>query len=71
VPKENLPYESLRNKGFVGAKVVGSKNVNELLNAYYGLSPWDDWKDPTYLDKLLISPEKKPTTVKYKGRKQK
>src|ERR1039457_7178468 len=54
VQKELLPYEGLREKGFVGAKVIGSRNINEFLNAFYGLHPWDDWKDPQYLDKLLI-----------------
>ena len=66
LPSDLLPYESLRSSGYVGAKIVGSANVNEFLNAFYGLSPWDDWKDPAYLDKLLISPDKKPSNLKFK-----
>ena len=27
------------------------------------LAPWDDWHDPFYLDKLLLSPDKKPKNV--------
>jgi len=46
--------------------VIGSAIVNEFLNAYYALQPWDDWKDPHYLDSLLVSPDKKPTKLLYK-----
>jgi len=66
VPRRSFPFEHLRSKGFVGAKVIGSKNVGELANAFCGLVPWDDWADPHYLDKLLISPDKKPANVVYK-----
>lgn len=54
------PYESKRNTGFIGAKVIGSGIVNDFVNAYFGLAPWDDWMDPDYLDSLLISPTSKP-----------
>jgi hypothetical protein len=67
VPKSYFPYEKSRSTGFVGAKVIGTKNVNEFINAYHGLKPWDDWKDPHYLDKLLLSPDKKPSNVRYKN----
>ena len=49
--------------GWVGAKVIGSGNVNKFMNAYFGLSLWDDWHDPTYLDRLLVSPEKRPAKL--------
>jgi len=49
-------------------KIVGSANIAEFLNAYYGLVPWDDWADPNYLDKLLISPDKKPKNIIFKNR---
>ena len=55
------PYEHLRGNGFVGAKVIGSGIVTKFVNAFYGLTPWDDWYDPSYLDQLLISPEKRPS----------
>ncbi len=60
VPRERLPYEHLRLSGWVGARVTGSGIVISFLNAYHALEPWDDWKDPNYLDSLLISPQKKP-----------
>lgn len=65
---EDMPYEHLRSSGYVGAKVVGSGILDEFLNAYYGLAPWDDWKDPQYLDRLLLSPSKKPSNLVFKHR---
>jgi hypothetical protein len=67
LPKRLFPFEHTRASGFVGAKVIGSAIINEFVNAYLGLVPWDDWKDPTYLDKLLISPSKKPSTILLKS----
>ena len=63
IPQDKFPYEEKRECGFIGAKVIGSAIVTKFVNAYFGLAPWDDWKDPNYLDKLLISPEKKPTGI--------
>lgn len=54
------PHEALREKGWIGARVVGSGIVEDFLNAFFCLEPWDAWKDPNYLDSLLVSPEKKP-----------
>lgn len=54
---------ALEKASYVGAKVIGSGNVREFLEAYDGLRPWDDYADPQYLDKLLVSPDKKPTRV--------
>ena len=58
-----LPYENLRQNGWIGAKIHGSGIVNEFLNAFYGLVPWNNWKDPNYLDKLLLYSEKKPKNL--------
>jgi hypothetical protein len=63
VPRHLFPFEETRDRGWVGAKVYGSKNVAEFLAAYHGLTAWDDWADPTYLDRLLISPDKKPKKI--------
>jgi hypothetical protein len=67
IPKEWMPYEHLRSKRFVGAKVIGSGIIDEFLNAYYALVPWDDWKDPQYLDRLLLSVDKKPSRLLFKS----
>lgn len=50
----------IRSHGYVGAKIRGSANVEEFINAFYGLMPWDDWYIPNYLDDFLLSPDKKP-----------
>lgn len=54
------PWEHTRAQGFIGAKVIGSGIVTKFVNAFYGLRPWDAWKDPNYLDSLLISEQAKP-----------
>lgn len=67
IPQGCFPYESCRTAGFVGAKVIGSGIVTQFVEAYFGLAPWDDWRDPDYLDKLLTSPERKPAKVLLKA----
>jgi hypothetical protein len=66
--RELFPYEETRASGFVGAKMIGSSIVKEFINAFFGLAPWDDWKDPTYLDSLLIAGGKRPRNVVLKRR---
>jgi hypothetical protein len=65
---EQFPFEHLRDAGFVGAKIIGSAIVTAFLNAYYGLAPWDAWKDPNYLDSFLVTAEKKPRNLILRGR---
>lgn len=67
VPRSKFPFETLRRKGFIGATVTGSGNINEFANAFCALVPWDDWADPSYLDRLLLSPELKPKNLIFKG----
>jgi hypothetical protein len=57
------PNEEYRMAGWVGAKTYGAGIVEKFLDAYYGLRAWDDWYDPVYLDRLLISPAKRPANV--------
>lgn len=67
IAQEDQPFEHLRSNGWVGAKMMGSGNVEEFLNAYHRLCYWDDWHDPTYLDALLIDPSAKPKRLKLKA----
>lgn len=53
-------------KTLVGVSIEGSGNVDALLNAFYGLSPWDDCYKPDYYDELLVSLDKKPKNLLYK-----
>lgn len=66
-PKTKYPNEQYRSKGWVGAKVIGSRIVEDFLNAFHGLRYWDDWKDPKYLDGLLLPGTTRPTNVKLKA----
>lgn len=65
VPVDKFPYEFLREKSFVGARIIGSGIIEKFANAFCGLYEWDKWADPNYLDKLLISPEVKPRNLRY------
>ncbi len=56
-----------RAKQFIGTVTEGSGIMDDFINACFGLEPWHDWYDPLYLDKLLLSPDKKPALVVYKS----
>lgn len=58
-----IDIRQMRSRGFIGTKIIGTFNAETLLNAYHGLVFWDDFHDPEYLDKLLISPDRKPADV--------
>jgi Protein of unknown function (DUF2750) len=54
---------ALEKVDFVGATVRGSGIMMEFLSAFYGLSAWDDYADPAYFDKLLLTQDKKPSRL--------
>lgn len=58
-----LPFEEKRKQGWVGAKVIGSAIVENFLNAFFGLLPWNSMADPNYFDRLLLHPSKKPHSI--------
>jgi hypothetical protein len=66
LPKPSWPNESTRDKGWIGSKVYSGAIIESFLNAYQGLEPWNQYHDPSYLDKLLISPSKKPANLFFK-----
>jgi hypothetical protein len=53
----------MRDKGFVGVAIEGSRIVANFLSAYHKLVPWNVYFDPEYFDKLLISPDRKPANL--------
>ena len=65
VARSRIPNEEYRSKGWIGTKSYDAALVEDFLDAFYKLSPWDDWYDPNYLDKYLISPDKKPKDLIY------
>ena len=66
IPVSKFPNELYRLNGWVGAKHSDAAIIEDFVNSYYGFLPWDDWGNPNYLDKFLIDPSKKPTTLIYK-----
>ena len=67
VQRDQLPNEQFRAAGWVGAKIYDASIVEEFCNAFHALLPWDDWADPHYLDKLLVSSSLKPKNLVFKG----
>ncbi|NRA39135.1 MAG: hypothetical protein HRU15_13405 [Planctomycetes bacterium] len=67
IPNDIRPYEIYRDLEWVGAKVYGAGIVRQFLDACFGLDPWDDWKDPAYLDKLLLDKASRPPDLIFKN----
>ena len=63
IPKDDYPNEKFRNNGWIGSKIYDAAVVEEFLDAFYALVPWDNWADPTYLDKLLVDKTKRPNKL--------
>ena len=64
---QDRPYERFRAAKWVGAKIVGSGNLQKLLAAYHGLAAWDDGHDPNYLDPLLLPGVPRPAAAILSG----
>jgi hypothetical protein len=65
----NLPPRGIERMGrlaeieaarYVGARIIGSGNVRALLDAWFGLQPWQSMSDPSYFDKLLLPGTRRP-----------
>lgn len=63
IPISQRPNEQFRSKGWVGAKHYDAALLEDFLEAFYALRPWDDWFDPDYLDAFLLSSDKKPKNL--------
>lgn len=67
--KQYFPNIDLIEQGnIIGINTEGSAIIDDFIKAYFSLAPWDDWHDPEYLDKFLISPDKKPENLIYKNK---
>ena len=62
-PESRRPYEQYRARKWVGANIFGSANVNDLLNAYHGVRPWNVYFEEDYLDQMLAPSVKRPNTA--------
>lgn len=54
VTPSERPYERFRRRNWVGAKVVGSANIEALANTYFGHCPWEGSHGADYLRTLLL-----------------
>ncbi len=67
--KKDFPNEIFRKKDWIGSKHYDAALIEDFMNSYYALLPWDDWYDPNYLDQFLINIHKKPENLIYKKNK--
>jgi len=61
--RKYINVSALKAAGFVGVDIIGSGIVMKFLNAYHNLYPWNGFYEPDYLDRLLVSADKKPSHV--------
>lgn len=67
IQKKNFPNEDFRRKNWVGAEHYDAALLEDFLNSFYALLPWDDWFNPNFLDDFLINISKKPTNLLYRS----
>ena len=65
IPISKYPNEEFRSKGWVGAIHYDSGLVEDFINSFFSLLPWDDWHNPNFLDEFLIDPNIKPENLLY------
>jgi hypothetical protein len=56
--------ERFRNVGYVGSIAYDCALAEDLLSAFHGLIPWNDWKDENYLDTMLAPDVPRPPTAR-------
>ncbi len=67
IPDTLIPSTQLRQSGFVGATIYGTAIIDDFINAFYALAPWDMCYIPDYFDKMLIDARRKPKHLMYKS----
>lgn len=60
IPVSKYANEQYRANKWVGSTVYDAALVEDFVNAFYALIPWDDWYDPNYLEEFLVDISKKP-----------
>ncbi len=64
--QKHWPNENTRDQQWIGSEAYDASVAEELLEAYNGLTAWDNWKDPNFLDTLLANPDRKPKHLIFK-----
>jgi hypothetical protein len=67
IPKRLFPFENeLSKKRGIGSKIYDPGIIEDFVDAFYGLKPWNMYFKADYFDKMLLSPDKKPAFLVYK-----
>lgn len=64
-------HNRFKQGDIVGMTSYQTGIIEMFLNAYFGLTPWDECYNPNYYDALLVSMDKKPLNLIYSKMKQK
>lgn len=60
IPLLMFPNEKFRVNGWIGSVIYDCGLVDDFVNSFFALLPWDDWHDPNFLDEFLVDKKKKP-----------
>jgi hypothetical protein len=63
LPQHLFPHEDKRAQKWIGATMVGSGSMVNLLNAYFGLVPWNVMFEEDYYDHLLAPGVSRPAAA--------
>lgn len=58
-------HERFKTGDMVGMESNQTGVIELFLNAYFGLTPWDECDAPHFYDEMLVSPDKKPSNLIY------
>lgn len=58
-----VDLEEHQARRFIGTKVFDAGILMDFLDACFALAPWDPYLDPEFFDKLLLSPDRKPSNL--------
>jgi hypothetical protein len=64
--KSDFAAEDYANRGYVGATIYDAALAEDFLAAFHAFAAWDDWHQPDYLNRWLVSPNAKSQTLRWK-----
>jgi len=65
IPLNKYPNEKFRKNGWVKSAMYDAALVEDFVNSYHALLPWNDWGNPDFLDEFLINKKIKPDNLIY------
>lgn len=66
-PNAFMDFQGLKERGYIGADIIGSAIVVKFLSAFHGRVPWDCYYRPDYFDDLLLTKGRRPRLAFFEG----